>query len=181
MKSDSHVPGSELDKKLRSLYAANNVVGSQRLLLFFLYASDEEMRLLRMHPEFCSCDTTFGTNNEKKELFTIAFLDGNNNSFNGGRAYIPSAQTWVFNTIFKHCLPLFWGPTISKRLSLMVTDGCIQEYSAFINNCGSSKAFPNAIHALCYFHLAVQGILKHVYPCIPSSGGKFCCKIVSQS
>ena len=105
LKSVSNVPGSELDIKLQSLYDANNLQGSQRLLLFFLYASDEEMQLLRMHPEFCSCDTTFGTNNEKKELFTIA--NGNNNAFNSGRAYIPNAQTWVFNTIFKHCLPIF--------------------------------------------------------------------------
>ena len=51
LKSVSNVPGSELDIKLQSLYNANNVQGSQRLLLFFLNASDEEMRLLRMHPE----------------------------------------------------------------------------------------------------------------------------------
>ena len=87
-----------------------------------------------MHSEFCFCDTTFGTNNEKKELFTIAFLDGNNNAFNGRRAYIPNAQTWVFNTIFKHCLPILGGALISQRLNLMVSDICIQEYSAFINN-----------------------------------------------
>ena len=152
------------------MYDANNVEGEERLLLFFLYASDEEMRLLRMHPEFCSCDTTFGTNDEKKELFTLAFLDGNNKAFNGGRAYIPNAQSWTFNTIFKHCLPIFWGPLISERLKLMMTDGCVQEYAAFVNNCGENQSFPNAVHGLCYFHLAVQGVTKHVVPYIPHGG-----------
>ena len=73
----------------------------------------------------------------------------------------------------QHCLPIFRGPVISKRLSLMVTDGYIQEYSAFINNCGSSKAFPNAIHTLYYFHFAVQRIIKRVYPCVLFLGSKF--------
>ena len=57
---------------------------------------------------------------------------------------------------------IFWGPTISNCLQLMVTDGCIQEYYTSNSNCGNNKAFPSAIHALCYYHLAVQGILKYL-------------------
>ena len=125
----------ELDHSLQQLYVANTLSGDDRLLLFFLYASEEEIRLVRMHPEFVCCDTTFGTNNEKKELLTLAFLDGNNKGFNGGRAFIPSSQVWVFDTIFKHCLPLFWGALITSRLFSMITDGCVQEWTTSIGNC----------------------------------------------
>jgi hypothetical protein len=128
------------------------------------------MRLTRMHPEFCCCDTTFGTNNKKKELFTLAFLDGNNKAFNGGRAFIPSAQAWTFQTLFKYCLPTFWGPVITSRLFLMITDGCVQEGASFINNIGVGVAFPNAIHGLCYFHLAIQGFTKNVLPLLLKAG-----------
>ena len=57
--------------------------------------------IVQMHPELCVADTTFGTNNNKKELFTLAFKDGNNNVFNGARAYIPNAQKCVFHMMFK--------------------------------------------------------------------------------
>ena len=121
-----------------------------------------------MHPEFCAADTTFGTNNEKKELFTLAFLDGNKKAFNGGRAYLPNAQRWVFSMIFRDCLPHFWGKTICNNLRLLLTDGCSNEYLPFIKNCGLHNSFPNAVHGLCYFHLVIQGYKKHVKPLIPT-------------
>ena len=109
-----------------------------------------------MHPELCVADTTFGTNNKKKELFTLAFKDGNNNVFNGARAYIPNAQKWVFHMMFKECLPNFWGPIVCQRISLVMTDGCQEEYISFIQNLGIDNSFPNAVLGLCYFHLAAQ-------------------------
>ena len=160
----------ELDQSLKQLYIANTLSGDDRLLLFFLYASEEEMRLVRMHPEFACCDTTFGTNNEKKELLTLAFLDGNNKGFNGGKAFIQSSQAWVFDTIFKHCLPLFWGAFITSRLFLIITDGCVQEWTSFIGNCRNDAAFPNAVLGLCYFHLAIVGFDTHVMPSVPKTG-----------
>lgn len=121
-----------------------------------------------MHPELCVADTTFGTNNKKKELFTLAFKDGNNNVFNGARAYIPNAQKWVFSMMFKECLPNFWGSTISDRISLVMTDGCQEEYISFIQNVGIDQSFRNASLGLCYFHLAIQPLLKNIT--IPKSG-----------
>ena len=91
------------------------------MLLIFIFSSDEETRLVRMHPEVCCFDTTFGTNNEKKVLFTVAFLDGNKMPFNGARTYIPNEQRWMFHTLFKYCLPIFWGPTVRERMNLIMT------------------------------------------------------------
>ena len=122
------------------------------------------MRLARMHPESWQADTTHGTNNEKKELFTIASLDGNNKAFNVCRAYIPNAQTWIFSLLFNECLPILLGRTIMARNRLVLTDGATNEYVPLILATGKESALPNSCHGLCYFHLGVLGWLKHVNP-----------------
>ena len=72
--------------------------------------------------------------------------------------------------MFAECLPIFWGKQITERIELVITDGCCNEYLAFIVNSGVNSAFPKAVHGLCYFHLAIQGWKKHVYPSEPKSG-----------
>ena len=109
-----------MTKKLLN-YNSSRIEGGT-LLVLFLYASNEELRVARMHPEFCAADTTFGTNNENKELFTLAFKDGNNKAFNGGRCFIPNTQKWVFAMMFKHCLPQFWGHKITNNVRLLLTE-----------------------------------------------------------
>jgi hypothetical protein len=147
---------SDGDLDPEELYRSNLLKGEQKLLLIFLFASDEELRLVMMHPEFFAFDTTFQTNKQKKELFTIAGLDGNNRGFNGGRAFIPSSKQWVFLYLFRYCLPIFWGKDVIERLRLALTDGDPHEYSQFIRAV-DVKAIPNAVHGLCYFHMHVQG------------------------
>lgn len=91
-----------------------------------------------MHPEACSCDTTFGTNKEKKGLFTVAALDGNNTTFYAAQGFIPNEQGWLFHVLFKYCLPLLWGNTISSRMNLMTTDQNSEEYMALVGNTGKT-------------------------------------------
>ena len=133
------------------------------MLLIFIFSSDEETRLVRMHSDVCCCDTTFRTNNEKKGLFTVAFLDGNKKPFNGARAYIPNEQRWMFHTLFKYCLPFFWGPSVRERMNLIMTDSCSEEFMSVIENTGDkTSGFPNAILGLCYWHLAVSGQERNI-------------------
>ena len=105
----------------------------------------------------------------------MAFLDGNNSAFNGGRAFVPNGQSWTFHTIFKYCIPIFWGPVVTRRLRLMMTDGCSQEYISFINNSGRQRSFPRAVNGLCYFHLGVIGFHTHVLPVVPKLGKSAFC------
>ena len=99
---------SEMCEKLRFEFSSNNVSDDGQLLVLFQYNTSEEMRLLRMHPEVLLADTTHGTNKERKEIFTIAAKDGTNTAFNACRAFIPNAQQWGFELLFKQCLPFFW-------------------------------------------------------------------------
>ena len=161
------------DGRIHAVWKSNMLGDEGRLLVVFLFATKEEMRHTRMHPEFCAADTTFGTENSKKELFTLTFKNGNNQLLNGGRAYIPNAQRWVFTMMFKECLPQFWGPEISERLRLVITDGCCNEYLSFIQNMGENNSFPNAVIGLCYYHLCIQGFERKVYPSLPKEGDEF--------
>ena len=128
----------------------------EEMILVFLFASNEEFRHLIMHPEFLACDTTFGVENTKKGLFTIAGIDGNNKAFNAGRAFIPNEQTWIFQMLFSTVIPKFWGKGVAKRVRRVVTDGCPQEYRSLIHSTGPSNPFCNAKHCLCVYHLIVQ-------------------------
>ena len=166
------------DGRIHEVWKANNLGRNGRLLVAFLFATKEEMRHTRMHPEFCAADTTFGTENTKKELFTLTFKNGNNQLLNGGRAYIPNAQKWVFEMMFKELLPTFWGPEICERLRLVITDGCCNEYVSFmqnigINKDGGNKSFPNAVIGLCYYHLVIQGFKRSVTPSLPKEGSEY--------
>ena len=97
----------------------------------------------------------------------------NNKVMNGGRAYIPNAQRWVFCMMFGELLPAFWGSYITERLRLLITDGCCDEYLSFINNMGDKKAFPNAVSGLCYYHLVIQGFDRKVNPSLPKEGKQY--------
>ena len=73
-------------------YKLANITNGSKLLVLFLYNSHDEMRLTRMHPDCFMVDATHGTNNERKESFTVAATDGNNKGFNECRAFIPNQQ-----------------------------------------------------------------------------------------
>jgi hypothetical protein len=119
------------------------------LLVMFVFAGEEEMRLIRMHPEFIACDTTFGTNNEIKELFTVAIKDGNNHAHFGARAYIPNSQEWVFDLLFSRALPELWTRNVTDRINLIVTDGCVQLRAAVLRNIGEVRVA--LVFNLCSF------------------------------
>ena len=52
-------------------YDASVVEGGD-LLVIVLFATTDEIRRFMMNPHYCCADVTFGTNNEKKHLFTLA-------------------------------------------------------------------------------------------------------------
>ena len=150
-----HTINNDAPQQLIDAYNNNIKVSDGRLLVLFLYNSKEEMRLLCMHPEMLQADTTHGTNNKNKELFTIASKDGNNKAFNACRAYIPNAQKWVFTKLFDSCLPIFFGKLICDRNQLLLTDGCTNEYVSFISTLGK----------FCVFFFAIIKIVFNIESC----------------
>ena len=105
---------------------------SKKLLLLFMWITDEELRLLKMHPESISWDVTHQTNKQKRDLFVGVAKDGNNHGFHVCHAFLPSQKRWVFSIIFRLCIPRLWGLDIVKRNRLSMTDGDTDEYVPFI-------------------------------------------------
>ena len=54
--SDEGLPSRE---ELIDLHKSNRLSEDGKLLLIFMFCSNEEIRLMRMFPEFIACDTTF--------------------------------------------------------------------------------------------------------------------------
>ena len=98
-----------------------------RLLIFF-WLTDEELRLVQMFPECFAFDVTSQTNKEKRDLFTGTGKTGDNKCFTACRAFMPSQKRWVFALIWKVCVPMMWGPTVTEQVRLILTDGDADEY-----------------------------------------------------
>ena len=77
---------------VQSIWDDSKFCPEGRSLIMLIYVSKEELHVLRMHPESLAVDTNFRINLNKNELFTVAYLDSNNNACNGARGYIPNAQ-----------------------------------------------------------------------------------------
>ena len=156
-----YVSSFDGDNKKRSL----KLTDSQSLLLAVAWVTDEELLLLEMFPEVWFMDVTSGTNKEGRGLFLVAGKDSNNNGFTGVRIFLPSEQLWVFDWIYRDCLPSLLGEDIIRRNQLCLTDGDPQMYGA-LRTQQLNKEVWQGQHALCEWHLLVVGwhesVLKHI-------------------
>ena len=59
------------------------------ILVSFAWSHDEELRKIQQFPEFLSCDTTFGTNKQRRNLFVVSLVDGRNKQSNVMKVFMP--------------------------------------------------------------------------------------------
>ena len=128
----------------------------QSILLGVAWCREDERVLFEKHPEVFMFDVTHQTNNEKRPLGIAAAVDQNMEIFTPFRVYMPSQQQWVFDWIFRSCIPTLMGPDILERTQLVLTDGDKQMYGAFDNV--QEAFYPNAQHGLCMYHLVNKGL-----------------------
>jgi len=147
----------------RSLKLTEN----QSMLLAVAWVTDEELLLMQMFPEVWFMDVTCATNKEGRGLFLVAGKDSNNNAFTGVRIFLPSEQLWVFDWIFRDCLPTLLGRELVQRNHLCVTDGDPQMYGP-LRVLQQTKEVWRGNHVLCEWHLLVVGWHESVSSSIPS-------------
>ena len=58
-------------KELLFAYTNNALTGNGKLLVLFLFNNSKEIRLARTHPKSWQADTTYRTNNEKKNYLQL--------------------------------------------------------------------------------------------------------------
>jgi len=127
-----------------------------KILLGVAWCREDERILFEKHPELLMFDVTHQTNEEKRPLGIAAAVDQNMEIFTPFRVFMPSQQQWVFDWIFRSCIPVLMGPHILERTQLVLTDGDKQMYGAFDNV--KEAFYPNAKHGLCMFHLVNKGL-----------------------
>ena len=130
----------------------------QKVLLAVAWVRDDERRLFELYPEVLMMDVTYGTNREGRPLGTSCSFDQNMNIFSPFRAFLPSECQWVFQWLWEIAIPKLLPIEALRRVQVVLTDGDSKIYNAF--NAVRDKFYPNAIHALCIFHLVTQPLSK---------------------
>ena len=72
---------------------------SQKILVAFAWCHDEELRRVRMSPEFLACDTIFGVTTEQRNLFLFAEIDGHKKVFTPFRYFMPSKEIRTYHWV----------------------------------------------------------------------------------
>ena len=114
-----------------------------KILLGVAWCREDERILFEKHPELLMFDVTHQTNEEKRPLGIAAAVDQNMEIFTPFRVFMPSQQQWVFDWIFRSCIPVLMGPHILERTQLVLTDGDKQMHGAFDNQ------FPGSLLSQC--------------------------------
>ena len=127
-----------------------------KVLLGVAWCREDERLLFEKYPSVLLFDVTYKTNREQRPLGVVAAVDNNMEIFTPMRVFMPSEQGWVFDWIFKSCIPNLLGRENIKRTNVVLTDGARQMYSAFDDN--QADLYPNAKHVLCMFHLVNKGL-----------------------
>ena len=86
-----------------------------KILVAFAWCHDDEKRKMLMFPEFWATDMTFGLNIERRQLLTVAGVDGNCKSFTGLRVWMPSKQRVAYQWALSTALPVLVGETTCLR------------------------------------------------------------------
>jgi hypothetical protein len=106
--------------------------GSEAMLLFVAWGSDEDLRYITMSPKVVSIDTTYGTNREKRPLLVFSGTKNNRKNFTALRAFLPSECEWIFRYVFEIAIPSLIGEATVERINQINTDGDRKIYNLVV-------------------------------------------------
>ena len=105
-----------------------------------------------------------GTNRDRSELFVVAVRSASGDTVPVNMTIIPSAQKWVFDTIYKLAFPYLYSPNICKMNRMVLTDEDESEYRPFQSAIETMDEFKQSKVMLCTFHGIWQSFKKDLYP-----------------
>ena len=149
---EEHDSCSEFAKECRVNF---DVKRSEKLLMGLAWIIPRERHYLNLFPEVIFVDVIVDVNKDKRPLLTATGKDANGQMFTFLRAFLPNEKQWAFRWIFSHVFPKSFNSSILDRVKVIVSDGCVQEFSQIddaINIC-----FPNATRIRCGFHIVTLG------------------------
>ena len=129
------------------------VPDTENILVAFAWCHDDELRAVKMFPEFLAVDMTFGVNREQRNLLLIAGIDGHNSVFTAFHCFMPSKQmcayAWALKVAARHLLT-------EQVLVHNKCFACDQEHALYmpLREMMSSTAYlSKSHHRLDQFHL----------------------------
>ncbi len=147
-----NLPGENVE----SLRKEHGLRNDTKMLLICMWVTNEELRLIKMHPECISWDVTHQTNKQKRDLLVGCFKDGNNKAFHACHAWIINQRRWVFSIFFRDCVPRLWGRQIVARNFLAMTDGDEDEIVP-LQEAINDGIWPNTVMGRCSWHMHSLG------------------------
>jgi hypothetical protein len=134
----------------------------QQVLLGFAWVTNEELSLVQRFPEYLSADVTERTNIEKRGMFLVTGLDGNNKIFIGTHAYIPNAQMDTFEWLYTIALPDLISENTCLANQCICTDGEDALFAPLCTQTNLPGPWRNSTHRRCTYHLFTQQWAKKV-------------------
>jgi len=130
---------------------------SNEILVAFAWSHNEEARLFSMFPEFIAADLTFGINRQRRPLFVMTGVDGDNKAFTGLRCFMPSKSKEAYQWVLHDALPFLVGQSTADRICCISTD-CEEALSLAIQySMQLDGGLPKSLkHRLDFYHVFVQ-------------------------
>ena len=134
------------------------------VLVAFAWAHDDELKSAEMFPEFFAADITYGVNKEKRDLFLVVGIDGNNKVFSAFRCFIPSKQQHSYTWIVDEAMPHLLSSRVLKFNNCISTDQEMALNKSIETAIDSNKAaFSNSNLRLDCFHFFTLPWLSEVH------------------
>ncbi len=109
------------------------VRSSQKVLLAFAFATEDELRLVSKFPQFFAFDVTEKTNKEKRGLLVGTGIDGLGKIFIALHCYMPNSQMTSYGWVYRIAIPTLWGDCVVQKMKVIITDGEDALYRPFEN------------------------------------------------
>lgn len=93
-----------------------------KVLVSLCWATDEQVRLMKMFPEFTLCDMTFSLNRLRRNLFSFTLATGHMKAACCMRCFMPSKQTVAYIWPIAEAMPFLFGTSITKRMQCIASD-----------------------------------------------------------
>ncbi|GFH57716.1 hypothetical protein CTEN210_14192 [Chaetoceros tenuissimus] len=134
-----------------------------KVLVSICWATDDQIRSMKMFPEFSSCDMTFSLNRLRRNLFSFTVVTGHMKTVTTMHCFMPLKQTIAYIWPIAEAMPYLFGTSTTKRMLCVASDAEMALIDAIRMGTDNKRDYSTGIkHRLDMYHLVIQEWLKNV-------------------
>jgi hypothetical protein len=156
--------GTLTDLDVEAIRKSLSLHDGQDILLAFAWVTSHEAQMAYKFPELFVMDVTEKTNVEKRGLFVVTGVDGNNKIFVALHCFMPNGLLESYDWIYDYAFPLLLGDTTISNNEVTITDGEVALYAPLVNLTQTASPWQGTKHLLCEYHLVEQYWCSKVMP-----------------